>query len=171
MSFGESGRRTVKPLIKLFTVALRCICDHRMTRNHWRLYAIYSASRCSRTLIQAIGHLWCLYVYTEPDVSQNARCKFGQWLWTSDATEAWSWAHPRVTIWWTSAHAIRKMILPITMTRLKSYIVIILQVQSIWKLECRPMPNVMAALLNTGGTLCSTPRSFWLTLTRMTAVQ
>ena len=27
------------------------------------------------------------------------------------------------------------------------------------KLECGPMPNVMAALLNIGGTLCSTPQS------------
>ena len=26
------------------------------------------------------------------------------------------------------------------------------------KLECGPMPNVMAALPNIGGTLCSTPR-------------
>jgi len=28
------------------------------------------------------------------------------------------------------------------------------------KLECGPMPNVMAALLNIGGALCSTPQSF-----------
>jgi len=27
------------------------------------------------------------------------------------------------------------------------------------KLECGPMPNVMATLPNTGGTLCSTPQS------------
>jgi len=27
------------------------------------------------------------------------------------------------------------------------------------KLECWPMPNVMAALLNIGGALCSTPQS------------
>jgi len=27
------------------------------------------------------------------------------------------------------------------------------------KLECGPMPNVVAALPNTGGTLCSTPQS------------
>jgi len=27
------------------------------------------------------------------------------------------------------------------------------------KLECRPMPNVMVALPNTGGALCSTPQS------------
>jgi len=27
------------------------------------------------------------------------------------------------------------------------------------KLECRPLPNVMAALLNVGGALCSTPQS------------
>jgi len=27
------------------------------------------------------------------------------------------------------------------------------------KLECGPMPNVMAALPNTGGALCSTPQS------------
>jgi len=27
------------------------------------------------------------------------------------------------------------------------------------QLECGPMPNVMAALPNTGGTLCSTPQS------------
>jgi len=26
------------------------------------------------------------------------------------------------------------------------------------KLECGPMPNVMVALLNIGGTLCSTPQ-------------
>ena len=32
------------------------------------------------------------------------------------------------------------------------------------KLECGPMPNVMAALPNTAGALCSTPQSFWLTL-------
>jgi len=29
----------------------------------------------------------------------------------------------------------------------------------ITKLECRPMPNVMAALPNIGGALCSTPQS------------
>jgi len=28
------------------------------------------------------------------------------------------------------------------------------------ELECGPMPNVMAALPNTGGTLCSTLQSF-----------
>ena len=28
------------------------------------------------------------------------------------------------------------------------------------KLECGPMPNVMAALPNIGGALCSTPQSF-----------
>ena len=28
------------------------------------------------------------------------------------------------------------------------------------KLECGPMPNVMAALSNIGGALCSTPQSF-----------
>jgi len=27
------------------------------------------------------------------------------------------------------------------------------------KPECGPMPNLMAALLNTGGALCSTPQS------------
>jgi len=27
------------------------------------------------------------------------------------------------------------------------------------KLQCGPMPNVMAALPNTGGALCSTPQS------------
>ena len=27
------------------------------------------------------------------------------------------------------------------------------------KLECGPMPNVMAALLNIGGALCSTPQN------------
>jgi len=27
------------------------------------------------------------------------------------------------------------------------------------KLECRPMPNVMVALPDTGGALCSTPQS------------
>jgi len=27
------------------------------------------------------------------------------------------------------------------------------------EVECGPMPNVMAALLNIGGTLCSTPQS------------
>jgi len=27
------------------------------------------------------------------------------------------------------------------------------------ELECRPMPNVMAALLNIGGDLCSMPQS------------
>jgi len=31
--------------------------------------------------------------------------------------------------------------------------------ETVRKLECGPMPNVMAALLNTGGTLCSTPQS------------
>ena len=29
------------------------------------------------------------------------------------------------------------------------------------RLECGPMPNVMVALLNIGGALCSTPQSFW----------
>jgi len=28
------------------------------------------------------------------------------------------------------------------------------------RLECGPIPNVMAALSNTGGALCSTPQSF-----------
>jgi len=32
------------------------------------------------------------------------------------------------------------------------------------ELECGPMPNVMAALLNIGGALCSTPK-VWLTPT------
>jgi len=32
------------------------------------------------------------------------------------------------------------------------------------KLECGPMPNLMVALPNIGGTLCST-RKVWLTLT------
>ena len=31
--------------------------------------------------------------------------------------------------------------------------------EPIIKLECGPMPNVMVALPNTGGTLCSTPQS------------
>jgi len=31
--------------------------------------------------------------------------------------------------------------------------------QGISKLECGPMPNVMAALPNIGGALCSTPQS------------
>jgi len=31
--------------------------------------------------------------------------------------------------------------------------------QNKYKLECGPMPNVMAALLNIGGALCSTPQS------------
>ena len=33
--------------------------------------------------------------------------------------------------------------------------------QRINKLECGPMPNVMAALPNLGGTLCSTPQFGW----------
>ena len=33
------------------------------------------------------------------------------------------------------------------------------------KLECGPMPNVMAALPNIGGALCSTPQRIWLTPT------
>jgi len=28
-----------------------------------------------------------------------------------------------------------------------------------WQLECGPVPNVMAALPNRGGALCSTPQS------------
>jgi len=28
-----------------------------------------------------------------------------------------------------------------------------------YKLECEPMPNLMVALMNTGGALCSTPQS------------
>jgi len=31
--------------------------------------------------------------------------------------------------------------------------------QYIYELECGPMPNVMAALPNIGGALCSTPQS------------
>jgi len=31
--------------------------------------------------------------------------------------------------------------------------------ERILKLECGPMPNVMAALTNIGGALCSTPQS------------
>jgi len=31
--------------------------------------------------------------------------------------------------------------------------------QCIFKLECGPMPNLMAALPNIGGALCSTPQS------------
>jgi len=31
--------------------------------------------------------------------------------------------------------------------------------QGQWKLECRPMPNVMAALPNIGGALWSTPQN------------
>jgi len=33
------------------------------------------------------------------------------------------------------------------------------QRQNIYKLECRPMPNLMVALPNIGGALCSTPQS------------
>jgi len=32
--------------------------------------------------------------------------------------------------------------------------------ENLIKLECGPMPNVMVALPNIGGTLCSTPQSF-----------
>jgi len=31
--------------------------------------------------------------------------------------------------------------------------------QKYYQLECGPMPNVMVALPNTGGALCSTPQS------------
>ena len=31
--------------------------------------------------------------------------------------------------------------------------------KTLTQLECGPMPNVMAALLNIGGALCSTPQS------------
>jgi len=31
--------------------------------------------------------------------------------------------------------------------------------QNIMQLECGPMPNLMVALPNTGGALCSTPQS------------
>ena len=31
--------------------------------------------------------------------------------------------------------------------------------RTIMQLECRPMPNVMVALPNIGGALCSTPQS------------
>jgi len=33
------------------------------------------------------------------------------------------------------------------------------EAKTISKLECGPMPNVMVALPNTGGALCSTPQS------------
>jgi len=36
---------------------------------------------------------------------------------------------------------------------------IIMCIKIITKLECGPMPNVMVALPNTGGALCSTPQS------------
>jgi len=32
-------------------------------------------------------------------------------------------------------------------------------VENIYELECGPMPNLMVALPNIGGTLCSTPQS------------
>ena len=36
---------------------------------------------------------------------------------------------------------------------------VMIPVKIIKKLECGPMPNLMAALPNTGGALCSTPQS------------
>jgi len=38
------------------------------------------------------------------------------------------------------------------------------------KLECGPMPNVMVALPNIGGTLCSTPQFGWRPLPDCRAV-
>jgi len=40
----------------------------------------------------------------------------------------------------------------------------------IWKLECGPMTNVMVALPNIGGTLCSTPQFGWRPLLECCAV-
>ena len=45
-----------------------------------------------------------------------------------------------------------------------------LQEQFKWKLECGPMPNVMVALPNIGGTLCSTPQFAWRPLLECRAV-
>jgi len=42
-----------------------------------------------------------------------------------------------------------------TVHRLSSY----MNVPNFSKLECGPMPNLMAALPNIGGALCSTPQS------------
>jgi len=39
------------------------------------------------------------------------------------------------------------------------------------KLECGPMPNVMVALSNIGGALCSTPQSFADALTECRAIR
>ena len=38
-------------------------------------------------------------------------------------------------------------------------LVFLYAVQNIQKLECGPMPNLMVALPNIGGALCSTPQS------------
>jgi len=41
----------------------------------------------------------------------------------------------------------------------RKFIANVERVQKILQLECGPMPNVMAALPNTGGALCSTTQS------------
>jgi len=46
----------------------------------------------------------------------------------------------------------------------------LLQYRSKIKLECGPIPNVMAALPNIGGALCSTPQSMAGRLTPTTGV-
>ena len=45
----------------------------------------------------------------------------------------------------------------VTDTHFRVFIVVVIQQQT--KLECGPMPNVMVALPNIGGALCSTPQS------------
>jgi len=56
-------------------------------------------------------------------------------------------------LFWTILNIISAMWFFYTKMRLASHDKVI------YKLECGPMPNVMATLPNTGGALCSTPQS------------
>jgi len=47
----------------------------------------------------------------------------------------------------------------VNMSELTASVIISYEIRKILKLECGQMPNVMAALPNIGGGLCSTPQS------------
>ena len=73
---------------------------------------------------------------------------------------AWSWCTARPDLWMCqisccSDNLCTRYLLP----NFLDFIVSAIDKQTNKKLECGPMPNVMVALPNTGGALCSMPQS------------
>jgi len=79
-------------------------------------------------------------------VSQTAALNRGRHLYSAGRPSRWALAHISSLNYYASAYNKGR--------QLSHYKTKINQI-----LECGPMPNVMVALPNTGGTLCSTPQS------------